>query len=313
MLRMSSRLCRQGSLVAAARKVAGAHAPTSSSGVVASLVARGVSTGARAAGSCGSDEGTGGHWASVAAWACAALGCVGVAWATHRPAESCGIVGVVGGEDAVGFLLEGLTILRNRGYDSAGIASIASDGQGQLTVTKYASQNSTADSIDLVRAHSGKHLGHSTGIGHTRWATHGGKTDQVTGARVLKSPPGQTLVSSPTTHRTTPLISPLLALGTSGQNAHPHSDAKGRVAVIHNGTINNSYDLKKELMAAGVKFQSETDTEVISFRPAFITTTVQYCHLASALGQTPVLWPPSLRPHLNPLCPISHLTPVACR
>jgi glucosamine 6-phosphate synthetase-like amidotransferase/phosphosugar isomerase protein len=57
------------------------------------------------------------------------------------------------------------------------------------------------------------------------------------------------------------------------------------VAVIHNGTINNSYDLKKELIAAGVKFQSETDTEVISFRPAFITTTtVQYCHLASALG-----------------------------
>jgi glucosamine--fructose-6-phosphate aminotransferase (isomerizing) len=238
---------------------------------------------------------------------------VGVAWATHRPAESCGIVGVVGGEDAVGFLLEGLTILRNRGYDSAGIASIASDGQGQLTVTKYASQNSTADSIDLVRAHSGKHLGHSTGIGHTRWATHGGKTDQVTGACVFKSPPGQTLVSSPTTRRTTPLISPLLALGTSGQNAHPHSDAKGRVAVIHNGTINNSYDLKKELIAAGVKFQSETDTEVISFRPAFITTTVQYCHLASALGQTPVLWPPSLRPHLNPLCPISHQTPVACR
>ena len=55
-----------------------------------------------------------------------------------------------------------------------------------------------------------------------------------------------------------PFDTPFLFL----QNAHPHSDAKGRVAVIHNGTINNSYDLKKELMAAGVKFQSETDTEV---------------------------------------------------
>jgi glucosamine--fructose-6-phosphate aminotransferase (isomerizing) len=63
------------------------------------------------------------------------------------------------------------------------------------------------------------------GIAHTRWATHGGKTDE---------------------------------------NAHPHRDAGGRVAVVHNGTINNSYELKKELMAQGVKFASQTDTEVIA-------------------------------------------------
>lgn len=77
-------------------------------------------------------------------------------------AESCGIVGVVGGDDAVGFLLEGLTILRNRGYDSAGVASVgtAIDGTDtQLVVTKYASRDSTCDSIDLVRAHSSKHIG----------------------------------------------------------------------------------------------------------------------------------------------------------
>lgn len=141
-----------------------------------------------------------------------------------KTAENCGIVGVVGSDDASGFLLEGLTILRNRGYDSAGIASVSNDG-AELYVTKYASRDTTSDSIDLVRAHSAPHIGHGIGIAHTRWATHGGKTDE---------------------------------------NAHPHFDAKHRVAVVHNGTINNSYDLKKELQAQGIKFTSETDTEVIA-------------------------------------------------
>jgi hypothetical protein len=83
---------------------------------------------------------------------------------TSVPSENCGIVGVVGGEDAVGFLLEGLTILRNRGYDSAGVASVGVVGTEpaagtQLLVTKYASRDSTCDSIDLVRAHSARHAG----------------------------------------------------------------------------------------------------------------------------------------------------------
>ena len=137
--------------------------------------------------------------------------------------ENCGIVGVVGSDEASGYLLEGLTILRNRGYDSAGIASVSEDGE--LLVTKYASRDTTSDSIDLVRAHSHKHIGNSTGIAHTRWATHGGKTDV---------------------------------------NAHPHYDDKKRVAVVHNGTINNSYELRKELQEQGIKFISETDTEVIA-------------------------------------------------
>jgi glucosamine--fructose-6-phosphate aminotransferase (isomerizing) len=144
----------------------------------------------------------------------------------NNRSENCGIVGIVGDEDAVGFLLEGLTILRNRGYDSAGVASVGANGdESTLTVTKFASRDSTCDSIDLVRSGAAKHVGHGTGIGHTRWATHGGKTDA---------------------------------------NAHPHTDNKSRVAVIHNGTINNSYDLKKELQAMGIKFASETDTEVIA-------------------------------------------------
>lgn len=151
----------------------------------------------------------------------------GVLSSEWSPAENCGIVGVVGsstGEDASGFLLEGLTILRNRGYDSAGVASV--NREGTLALTKYASRDSTSDCIDLVRANVGKHIGHITGIAHTRWATHGGKTDL---------------------------------------NAHPHSDAKNRVAIVHNGTINNSHDLRKELQSShGIKFLSETDTEVIA-------------------------------------------------
>ena len=84
--------------------------------------------------------------------------------------DCCGIVGVIGTEkhtDARKFLLDGLTILKNRGYDSAGIATMASSGGG-LAITKYASDGDKADSIELVAKHS-KHLGHSVGIAHTRW------------------------------------------------------------------------------------------------------------------------------------------------
>lgn len=159
----------------------------------------------------------------------ALLGALGLATlaSEFNPAQNCGIVGVVGtntGEDCSGFLLEGLTILRNRGYDSAGVASV--NKNGTLSVTKYASRDSTSDSIDLVRGNVGKHAGHLTGIAHTRWATHGGKTDL---------------------------------------NAHPHTDSKNRVAIVHNGTINNSHELRKELQTQhGIKFNSETDTEVIA-------------------------------------------------
>ncbi len=116
-------------------------------------------------------------------------------------AENCGIVGVVSEDssEASDFLIEGLTILKNRGYDSAGMASLSKDGKN-LVVTKYASQKTTSDSIDRVAEHIKDHAGNSLGIAHTRWATHGGKTDA---------------------------------------NAHPHTDSKNRVAVVHNGTINS--------------------------------------------------------------------------
>jgi hypothetical protein len=85
-------------------------------------------------------------------------------------ANCCGIVGVVGSKthgDAREFLLDGLTILKNRGYDSAGIATVAPEG-GEMSITKYASDGDKADSIELVSRHSHS-MGHTLGIAHTRW------------------------------------------------------------------------------------------------------------------------------------------------
>ena len=127
----------------------------------------------------------------------------------------CGIVGYVGHRDAVDVLLEGLARLEYRGYDSAGVAVVA-DGEvssrkrgGKLRVLRE-----SLESTPLPRA--------GNGIGHTRWATHGGPTDE---------------------------------------NAHPHFGDDGRLAVIHNGIIENFGELRAELAAAGETFASETDTE----------------------------------------------------
>jgi len=141
-------------------------------------------------------------------------------------AKCCGIVGVVGTKnyDAREFLLEGLTVLKNRGYDSAGLATFPPNG-GPMVVTKYASKGEKADSIELVAKHSLESQGHHVGIAHTRWATHGGKTDE---------------------------------------NAHPHTDSTGKIALVHNGTLNNSNELRRKLQADGHVFTSQTDTEVIA-------------------------------------------------
>ena len=131
----------------------------------------------------------------------------------------------VGDEPAVPYLLEGLHILQNRGYDSAGVATINLE-TGAIVTSKFASLGSTSDCIDLLSQHAPPvHGADSAGIAHTRWATHGGKTDA---------------------------------------NAHPHGDSKDRVAIVHNGTIENSSELKKELQSHGIHFKSQTDTEVIA-------------------------------------------------
>jgi len=168
----------------------------------------------------------GGKWNGMMMMMAAAAALVVTGNGRKNTTECCGIVGVIGTKnyDARDFLLEGLTVLKNRGYDSAGIATI-SHSSGPLTITKYASDGDNADGIKLVTERSLKSAGHSVGIAHTRWATHGGKTDE---------------------------------------NAHPHTDSTGKVAVVHNGTINNANPLRKELINLGHTFTSQTDTEVIA-------------------------------------------------
>ncbi|MFF1540762.1 glutamine--fructose-6-phosphate transaminase (isomerizing) [Microbacterium sp. NPDC058269] len=129
----------------------------------------------------------------------------------------CGIVGYVGPRPSQDILLAGLARLEYRGYDSAGVAVI--DGDGSLGMRKKAGKLAMLrDSLADAPLPDG-----STGIGHTRWATHGGPTDG---------------------------------------NAHPHLADDDKLAVIHNGIIENFAALRDELLADGVVFRSETDTEV---------------------------------------------------
>ena len=128
----------------------------------------------------------------------------------------CGIVGYVGSGDAVPMLVEGLQRLEYRGYDSAGVAVVGSSG---LKVHKRAGR------VDDLVATLPKRLRGGTGIGHTRWATHGEPTDG---------------------------------------NAHPHLDASGHVGVVHNGIVENAAELRAKLVAQGVELASDTDTEVMA-------------------------------------------------
>jgi glutamine---fructose-6-phosphate transaminase (isomerizing) len=128
----------------------------------------------------------------------------------------CGIIGITGRPDAVEGIMAGLTRLEYRGYDSAGI--VANDDR-DLRVVKRAGKLA-----NLASALDGEPLATTTGIGHTRWATHGAPNDT---------------------------------------NAHPHLDPTGRVAVVHNGIIEN-YEALRASLGDGVSFASETDTEVVA-------------------------------------------------
>ena len=148
-------------------------------------------------------------------------------------APVCGIVGYVGRRQALGVVLEGLSRLEYRGYDSAGVA--VADGRGALAVERKAGPLANLQArLDEVGRDG--FVG-TTGMGHTRWATHGPPTDR---------------------------------------NAHPHRDATGKIAVIHNGIIENFAALRAELEKDGVELSSDTDTE----------TTAHLVARAYAAGET---------------------------
>ncbi|MBQ8835521.1 MAG: glutamine--fructose-6-phosphate transaminase (isomerizing) [Oscillospiraceae bacterium] len=129
----------------------------------------------------------------------------------------CGIVGYTGIQNAAPVLLEGLRKLEYRGYDSAGMAVVQ---DGRIAVSKV-----TGRIAGLVeKTEDGRLLPGTTGVGHTRWATHGAPTEP---------------------------------------NAHPHTSNDGRFAVVHNGIIENYMELREELTRKGYHFESETDTEVV--------------------------------------------------
>lgn len=130
----------------------------------------------------------------------------------------CGIVGYTGNAQAKGIIIEGLKKLEYRGYDSAGIAL-----QSSNTIVVRKKQGKIADLEGLIK---GEKLTGTTGIGHTRWATHGAPSDL---------------------------------------NAHPHISSDGEIAVVHNGIVENYVELRNKLSEEnGIEFQTETDTEVIA-------------------------------------------------
>src|ERR1700733_8190755 len=127
----------------------------------------------------------------------------------------CGIVAYIGPKEAYPIILKGLKRLEYRGYDSAGVALLNSG------LKVYKKKGKVAD---LEETLIGRDLHANSGIGHTRWATHGEPSDR---------------------------------------NAHPHTSASGKLALIHNGIIENYAPIKQELINKGYHFTSDTDTEVL--------------------------------------------------
>jgi len=127
----------------------------------------------------------------------------------------CGIFGYTGPQQATPLIVRGLERLEYRGYDSAGVAV--------LNGRRIGFKKKKGKVRELASAISKKPIPGTTGLGHTRWATHGSPNDT---------------------------------------NAHPHLDEAESIAVVHNGIIENYLDLKSKLMKEGYTFQSETDSEV---------------------------------------------------
>jgi glucosamine--fructose-6-phosphate aminotransferase (isomerizing) len=129
----------------------------------------------------------------------------------------CGIIGYVGSDEVVPVILDGLRRLEYRGYDSAGMAVLGADG---IQILRAAGKLGNLEQLAYQRPLHG-----TTGVGHTRWATHGAPTEA---------------------------------------NAHPQVDASGGIAVVHNGILENYAPLRRELLDDGVVLTSDTDTELIA-------------------------------------------------
>ena len=128
----------------------------------------------------------------------------------------CGIVAYIGGQNASSIIVDGLKKLEYRGYDSAGLAVLQ---DGKIEVRRVAGKVEALEKLIKEKLVYG-----TTGIGHTRWATHGAPSEL---------------------------------------NAHPHLSASGKIVLVHNGIVENYLSLKEELVAEGIEFKSETDTETI--------------------------------------------------
>ena len=145
----------------------------------------------------------------------------------------CGIVGFTGCHQAAPILLDGLSKLEYRGYDSAGIA--VRDGEGETEVIKAKGRLKVLSE----KTNDGESVPGTCGIGHTRWATHGAPSDI---------------------------------------NSHPHLSQNGKIALVHNGIIENYLEIRTFLEEKGVKFVSQTDSEVVAPVSGVLQTVAETGH-----------------------------------
>ncbi len=171
----------------------------------------------------------------------------------------CGIVGFTGRQNAAPILLEGLKKLEYRGYDSAGIAVCQN---GMISVSKVSGRIANL----CEKTENGANMPGYSGIGHTRWATHGAPTDINAHPHMGRI---ANLCEKTENGANMPGYSGIghTRWATHGAptdiNAHPHMSCDGRFSIVHNGIIENYLELREELIANGYTFRSQTDTEVI--------------------------------------------------